>query len=241
MHRTLALRRSLVLVAAFVVITAMPGVTHAQAKAGAAPLKSGEASGSFTAQNGKVYALANAAAFVDQKDASKPVVLLLTDAPVPADVLSGAASLGMSQNMSAHPFTGLVFWLDKDRKIFRQEVWESPIRRPRAGCSRSRSTDPRAGGAQNKNPPRPRPRIHAEGGGSQLQGHGDLAGPGARPGGGGGWGGGAPKPPDLGALPPAVGPVKGAPGSGSPHRYAVFFFASSRYTAAATPKPTNHA
>jgi hypothetical protein len=94
-------------------------------------LASGQASGTFSVR-GQVYKIANAATFVDEKDAKKPVVLLLTDGPVPADVLSGATTISASQHMVKKSFTGLVFWLDKDRAIVRAEYYEKDDPAPTA-------------------------------------------------------------------------------------------------------------
>jgi hypothetical protein len=112
-------RRSLLLNIALIAVVAAPVLaqkTHTV-------VQSGHASGTFGA-NGKTYTLTYASAFVDAKDASKPVVLLLTDAPVPADVLSNAATVAFSQHSAAKSFSGVVLWLDKNRAIFRAEFYE---------------------------------------------------------------------------------------------------------------------
>jgi hypothetical protein len=117
-------RRS-VLSAVAVIALSVPAVAQtAPAKAAAAPaLTSGQASGTFSVR-GQVYHLAYAAAFVDDKDATKPIVLLLTDTAVPADVLSGATTIGESQHAVKKSFSGVVLWLDKDRSILRAEYYE---------------------------------------------------------------------------------------------------------------------
>lgn len=56
-----------------------PTVKASQASA----VASGQAAGTFKA-NGKVFKLAHAAAFVDQKDEATPVILFLTDRQLPA-------------------------------------------------------------------------------------------------------------------------------------------------------------
>jgi hypothetical protein len=72
------------------------------------------ASGTLTAE-GKTVKLTHAAAFVDETDKKKPVVLLLTDQPVPA-----AGWKSYSDLMAHHrttPIAGVVFRLDAQREI----------------------------------------------------------------------------------------------------------------------------
>jgi hypothetical protein len=123
-----SLRRSILLAVAISSLVSMPGLAQ---KPPALALASGQASGTFSVR-GQVYKIANAATFVDEKDAKKPVVLLLTDGPVPADVLSGATAISASQHMVKKSFTGLVFWLDKDRAIVRAEYYEKDDPAPTA-------------------------------------------------------------------------------------------------------------
>jgi hypothetical protein len=117
-------RRSALSAMAVVALAATPGLAQTPPAKGAVPaLQSGQASGTFSVR-GQDYKLAYAAAFVDDKDAKKPVVLLLTDAAVPADVLSGATTIAASQHAVKKSFSGLVLWLDKDRSILRAEYYE---------------------------------------------------------------------------------------------------------------------
>src|SRR5262245_11684164 len=114
---TLSTRSLSILASASLVVFATLAI-HAQGNPPA-----GKAVGTLSV-NGKTYTLAHAAAFVDQKDSRKPTVLLLTDQPVPDDVLTGKTTISFSQNMSGKPFSGVTLWLDKDRTIFRAEYHE---------------------------------------------------------------------------------------------------------------------
>jgi hypothetical protein len=115
-------RRRILSTVAVAALAATPGLAQT-APAKAPALQSGQAAGTFSVR-GQVYNLAYAAAFVDGKDATKPVVLLLTDAAVPADVLSGATTIAASQHAVKKSFSGVVLWIDKDRAIVRAEYYE---------------------------------------------------------------------------------------------------------------------
>ena len=80
------------------------------------------ATGALTV-NGKTYALAHAAAFVDGSDSRKPIVLVLTDKALPAKALTTGSALSMERNMNA--FSGVAVWLDDKRTIFRAEYYEN--------------------------------------------------------------------------------------------------------------------
>jgi hypothetical protein len=84
-------------------------------------LKPGSAAGSF-AVNGKEAKIAYAAAFTDQNDASKPVVLVLSDKELPASKWQNGSD--MSAYRREHPFLGVAFWLDKDNKVFRTDYFD---------------------------------------------------------------------------------------------------------------------
>ena len=84
-------------------------------------LKPGSAAGSFAA-NGKEAKIAYAAAFTDQNDASKPVVLVLSDKELPASKWQNGSD--MSAYRREHPFLGVAFWLDKDNKVFRTDYFD---------------------------------------------------------------------------------------------------------------------
>ena len=74
----------------------------------------GQATGSLTAK-GKTVKLTYAAAFVDETDKKKPVILLLTEQPVPS------ASWKSHSDLMAHhratPIAGVVFRLDAQREV----------------------------------------------------------------------------------------------------------------------------
>jgi hypothetical protein len=89
--------------------------------AAAEALEPGSAAGSFAA-NGKEAKIAYAAAFTDQDDASKPVVLVLSDKELPASKWRNGSD--MSAYRREHPFLGIAFWLDKDNKVFRTDYFD---------------------------------------------------------------------------------------------------------------------
>lgn len=117
-----AVYRSSVALALLVLVLGTPGgLAQSPPATSSKALSPGQASGTFVA-NGKTYAIVHAAAFVDQRDDRKPVVLLLTDKPMPAEVLSGGVSL-MMHRMS-HSFNGVAFYLDQKRTVFRCDYYE---------------------------------------------------------------------------------------------------------------------
>ena len=81
----------------------------------AVPLASGQAAGTLTAK-GKTIKLTYAAAFVDQTDAAKRVVLILTEQPVPSASWKSHSDL-MSHHRNVSPIVGLVFRLDAQREV----------------------------------------------------------------------------------------------------------------------------
>jgi len=83
----------------------------------ASVLASGSAKGSLTFDD-TTAALAFAAAFVDQKDERKPVILLLSDKKLP--VKKWKSEFDMLFDKSK--FNGIVFFLDKEGKVFRTDV-----------------------------------------------------------------------------------------------------------------------
>jgi hypothetical protein len=85
-------------------------------------LKSGQAKGTFT-KNGKSIPLTHAFVYVDQKDDRKPVLLLIVDRQVPAE--SWTSEFDFMRFHSGQPLTGVCYWLDKDREVFRTDYyWE---------------------------------------------------------------------------------------------------------------------
>jgi hypothetical protein len=97
--------------AAFVVSSVQPGLTQAPA------LQSGQAAGTLTA-NGKTHKLVHANAYIDQRDESKPLVLLLTDVPPPAILFEGRFTITFAQVSADTPFSGLALRMN-DRGIIR--------------------------------------------------------------------------------------------------------------------------
>lgn len=83
----------------------------------ASDLPSGTAKGSLTFGDSTV-ALNHAAAFVDQKDERKPVVLVLSD----KKLASEKWTTGSDISGDAAKFNGIVFYLDKEGKVFRTDV-----------------------------------------------------------------------------------------------------------------------
>jgi hypothetical protein len=94
-----------VLVASLLLL-ALPAVAQAPA--------SGQATGTFTAK-GKTVKLAHAAAFVDESDKKRPVILLLTEQPVPSAGWKSHSDL-MAHHRST-PITGVVFRIDAQREV----------------------------------------------------------------------------------------------------------------------------
>src|SRR6267143_2666158 len=80
-------------------------------------LPSGSAKGSLTF-DGATIVLTFAAAFVDQKDERKPVILLLTDNKLSVDKWKSEFDMMFDKSK----FNGLVFFLDKEGKVFRTAV-----------------------------------------------------------------------------------------------------------------------
>jgi hypothetical protein len=105
------MRRALVLAALIVISLA----------ASAEALKPGSAAGSFAA-NGKTAKIVFAAAFTDQNDAGKAVVLVISDKELPASKWKNGSD--MSAFRREHPFLGVAFWIDKDNKVFRTDYFD---------------------------------------------------------------------------------------------------------------------
>jgi hypothetical protein len=109
--------RTLPLVVALSLVAAS-GTAFAQSPAqapAATPLASGQATGTLTAK-GRTVKLTYAAAFVDQTDKAKPVILILTEQPVPSASWKSHADL-MSHHRNTSPIVGLVFRLDAQREV----------------------------------------------------------------------------------------------------------------------------
>lgn len=101
-----------------VFLAAAHGTASGQAGAkppAASALASGQAAGTFTAK-GKTFKLAHAAAFVDQTDKAKRVILVLSEQPVPSAAWKSHSDL-MSHHRNAAPIVGVVFRLDAQREV----------------------------------------------------------------------------------------------------------------------------
>ena len=82
-----------------------------------ADLPGGSAKGSLTYE-GTTAELKFAAAFVDQKDERKPVILLITDKKLPTE--KWTSEFDMMRDGSK--WSGMMFCLDKDGTVFRSDV-----------------------------------------------------------------------------------------------------------------------
>ena len=83
----------------------------------ASDLLSGTAKGSLTFDDATA-ALTFAEAFVDQKDERKPVILLLSDKKLLVEKWTSEFDM----MLSGTKFNGIVFFLDKEGKMFRTDV-----------------------------------------------------------------------------------------------------------------------
>src|SRR2546421_10044390 len=83
----------------------------------ASDLSVGTAKGSLTSDDATA-ALSFAAAFVDQKDERKPVILVLSDKKLPVEKWTSEFDM----MLSGTKFNGIVFFLDKEGKVFRTDV-----------------------------------------------------------------------------------------------------------------------
>lgn len=87
------------------------------AASGASDLPSGSAKGSLTF-DGATVALAHAAAFVDEKDERKPVIVLLSDKKLPVEKWKSEFDMMFDRSN----FNGIVFFLNQEGKVFRIDV-----------------------------------------------------------------------------------------------------------------------
>jgi hypothetical protein len=83
----------------------------------ASDLPSGSAKGSLTF-DGATAALTFAAAFVDQKDEDKPVILILSDKKLATEKWT----TGFDIMRAGAKFNGIVLFIDKEGKLFRTDV-----------------------------------------------------------------------------------------------------------------------
>lgn len=96
------------------ILTALSVIYCARA---ATDLPAGSAKGSLT-YDGATAELKVASAFVDQKDERKPVVLLITDQKLPTEKWKSEFDMMMDHTK----WSGVVFFLDKEGKVFRSDV-----------------------------------------------------------------------------------------------------------------------
>src|SRR6266487_1319133 len=80
-------------------------------------LPAGSAKGSLT-YDGATAELKFAAAFVDQKDERKPIILLITDQRLPVEKWKSEFDMMMDHTK----WSGVVFFLDKEGQVFRSDV-----------------------------------------------------------------------------------------------------------------------
>jgi hypothetical protein len=90
----------------------------AQFCANAGDLPAGTAKGTLTPEDKPTVTLAYAAAFVDQKEDDKPVLLILSDKKLPVEKWTSEMDMMMAQV----EFTGAVFFFDKEGTVFRIDV-----------------------------------------------------------------------------------------------------------------------
>jgi hypothetical protein len=112
--QVVVLRTGIALLAAAGAFAALAQAPAAKAPATSA-VASGQAAGTLTTK-GKTVKLTYAAAFVDQTDPKKRIVLLLTEQPVPSASWKSHSDL-MTYHRNTAPIVGLVFRIDADREI----------------------------------------------------------------------------------------------------------------------------
>lgn len=93
------------------------GALASPAISAASDLPAGTAKGSLTF-DGATAALTYAAAFVDQKDEEKPVILILSDKKLPTEKWT----TGFDMMRTGAKFNGIVFYLNKEGKVSRTDV-----------------------------------------------------------------------------------------------------------------------
>ena len=102
---------------ALVVTLALCAFVRPAVRLAASDLPSGSAKGSLTFEGTRVP-LTHAAAFVDQKDERKPVILLLSDKKLPVENWKSEFDMMFDKSK----FNGVVFFLDQEGKMFRTDV-----------------------------------------------------------------------------------------------------------------------
>lgn len=100
-------------------LLALCGVAGFLPRSAAADLPDNTATGSFLPKGGVPVALTSAAAFVDEKDSGKPIILILSDKKLPTETWTSEFDLMRAQL----DFSGVLFWLDQDGKVFRTDIY----------------------------------------------------------------------------------------------------------------------
>jgi len=89
--------------------------------ASAADLPTGTAKGTCSKDGAAPVTLAYAGAFVDQKDSDKPTLLILSDIKLPT--ATWKSEFDLMGSSSKYPFSGAIFFLDKDGNVFRTDFY----------------------------------------------------------------------------------------------------------------------
>ena len=82
---------------------------------------SGTAKGTCAKDGAAPIALAHAGAFVDQKDDRKPTLLILSDIKLPTE--KWTSEFDLMRATGKLPFSGAIFFLDKDGEVFRTDFY----------------------------------------------------------------------------------------------------------------------
>lgn len=86
-----------------------------------AELPENTAAGTFLPEGGVPTNLTHAAALVDEMDSERPVILILSDRKLAVENWHSEFAI-----MRARPeFTGVLFWIDKEGKIFRTDIYRA--------------------------------------------------------------------------------------------------------------------
>ena len=108
----------------------------------AADLPSGTAKGTCAKDGAAPVALAFAGAFVDQKDERKPTLLILSDVKLPT--ATWTSEFDLMRATGKLPFSGAIFFLDKDGAVFRTDFYWKGRQSSVSGYFKL-TLDPRAG------------------------------------------------------------------------------------------------
>ena len=84
-------------------------------------LASGVAKGTYAPKGEKAATLTNAAALTDVKDDEKPVIVIISDKKIPAE--KWTSEFDLIEAKADLAFSGIVFFIDKDGKVFRTDMY----------------------------------------------------------------------------------------------------------------------